>query len=68
MNQFANNGLITPLEAIKMTKFFTDEFVSYLAEYKYVMRELFSESVEFSPLEIQVPFICSPLSAAISLQ
>ena len=52
-------------EAMKITDFFTAEFVSYYLEYKYVMKELHTEKFEIISLEVQLPMISAPLKDAI---
>ena len=52
-------------EAMKITDFFTAEFVSYYLEYKYVMKELHTEKFEIISLEVQLPLISAPLKDAI---
>lgn len=62
-----DQGIMNTEEAIKITDFFTSEFISYYLEYKYVMKELHTEIYETVSVGVQLPLISPPLNDFVQL-
>eukprot|EP01036_Dinobryon_divergens_P024316 gene24316-32753_t len=62
-----DQGIMNTEEAIKITDFFTAEFISYYLEYKYVMKELHTEIYETVSVGVQLPLISPPLNDFVQL-